>query len=87
MNYLPSAAALLRSLLRMQVPQAQRFAVAAGLSRTMMLTVGSSDVVGRRSSASKRLDDTDFRTEHNEDISAESFSPGRPTSPRRSWRA
>jgi hypothetical protein len=65
----PRIEALLRALLGMDVPEAERYAVAAGLAHTMMLTVGSSDIVGRRSSASMRMNDQDIRVAPDEDIS------------------
>ena len=44
--------ALIKVLLAIDAPLPERFALAASLSLTMMLTIGSSDIIGRRSSAS-----------------------------------
>jgi hypothetical protein len=60
---------LLQTLLRVDLPEPERFAVAAGLTQTMMLTVGSSDIVGRRSSATMRTDGGDVRVAPEEDVS------------------
>jgi hypothetical protein len=45
-------AALINLLLRVPGPPAERFAIAASLGPTSSLTVGSSDIVGRRNTAS-----------------------------------
>ena len=61
--------ALLQTLLRIDIPAPQRFAVAAGIAHTMMLSVGSSDIVGRRNTASMRTEGGDIRVAPDEDVS------------------
>lgn len=44
--------ALLKLLIDISIPEPEAYAVAIGLSSTMMLTIDKVDVIGRRSSAS-----------------------------------
>lgn len=62
--------AVVGALLRIEVPTSSRYGVAIGLSRTMMLTVGSSDLIGRRSSAAIRTEGQDIRVAADEDVSS-----------------
>jgi hypothetical protein len=71
----PRIEVLLKTLLRIGLPKAERFAVAARLSRTMLLSVGSSDAVGRRnSSTSIRANDQDIQVGHDEDVSTNALN-------------
>lgn len=55
----PRLAALLRLLMTIDVPLPTEFAITAALRSTMMLTIGSADVLGRRHSASMGMSSDD----------------------------